>query len=129
MYSLGSWLMPIWFSANATTYFENMSRAMALTCRGIVYVMSDTPSSLPTQAIWYDVELPTLQAQYKAGLITSVTVFDSNGQNAVNIPLSPTAAKREINDIEIQEIMSNLRKETHLHARGGTCSTANTEEP
>lgn len=60
MFQKGSHLQPIHDAGLAarTKYFENMSRAMALTCTGNIYVMSDKPadfvSGKASGGIWYD---------------------------------------------------------------------------
>jgi hypothetical protein len=44
-----------------TTYFENMSRAMALSCDVSATVMTNDPANIPQDGIWGRIEQPTLK--------------------------------------------------------------------
>lgn len=61
--------------ANAMLYFQQMSQAMAMTCSGNVYILSEDTSTIPNQipgerpSIWLTHELPTLQELYAQGTV------------------------------------------------------------
>jgi hypothetical protein len=94
-----NWLYNVWFAdyqwkqqytynnnvlnqGAVNTFFGRMSQAMALSCKGTVYVMTDDPKNLPTGGIWPLVEYPTLQYQYKAGIVTNcIAVAYSNADD------------------------------------------------
>jgi hypothetical protein len=62
-------------------YFQQMSKAMALTCRSHVSIMLDDPSTVEHgyqnkwDSIWVTHELPVLRALYRRGLVTKLTVI------------------------------------------------------
>jgi hypothetical protein len=115
----GTWLSPIY--NQRFTYFENMSRAMALNCRGAVYVMSDDPYNLPTDAIWGTVELPTLRMMAQQGLITSITAISIDGTVQVPVPLTAPNTKRSVVPLSDQT--------TPLHGRAASCNSGVAAEP
>lgn len=123
MYEEGSWLQPIDQSGETTVYFENMSRAVALTCRGHVFVMSDTPDDLPVEGIWGTVEFPTLQMMYQQGLISTLTAISSDGETMVDVPLNTGNSP-----ISERTIILPSRDAEPLQARA-TCNSAVGEEP
>ena len=62
-------------------YFQQMSRAMALTCTGEVFILIDNPTDVPVQqpdpypSIWLSHELPALQGLYETGVVTKLTAI------------------------------------------------------
>ncbi|CAN9245468.1 hypothetical protein CUC08_Gglean010103 [Alternaria sp. MG1] len=68
---------------NGMKYFKAMSRAMARTCQGEVFVMLDNKKMLlkqyahakDTPSIWLYDELPELQNLYNQGIVTKLTVI------------------------------------------------------
>ncbi|EMD94591.1 hypothetical protein COCC4DRAFT_45103 [Bipolaris maydis ATCC 48331] len=68
---------------NGMKYFKAMSRAMAMTCTGEVFVMLDNKKmlkkqythALDTPSIWLYDELPELQKRYNQGVVTKLTVI------------------------------------------------------
>jgi hypothetical protein len=68
---------------NGMAYFKAMSRAMAMTCSGEVFVMLDNKKMLrrqyswaaATPSIWLRDELPELQKRYNSGQISQLTVI------------------------------------------------------
>jgi hypothetical protein len=96
MFDDGSWLQPISKLPPDSrgkpayiTYFENMSRAMAEQCIGVVYVMSDNPDKLiEYENIWGNVEWPTLAGRNKRGEgITNLYAVHSGNKSIYEIDL------------------------------------------
>lgn len=63
-------------------FFQQMSLAMALTCSGEVFVMTEHPDDLyyqprppQVESIWLTHELPALQRLYKQGVVTKLTAI------------------------------------------------------
>ncbi|KAH8812334.1 hypothetical protein F5884DRAFT_307721 [Xylogone sp. PMI_703] len=76
-------------------YFSRMSQAMAFSCAGTVYVMTDDPHNLPTSGIWGLIEYPSLQYQYDASVVEkciAITYKNPDIENGVEIPLTGWSA-------------------------------------
>ncbi|KAL7934418.1 hypothetical protein V8C35DRAFT_327294 [Trichoderma chlorosporum] len=83
VYVTGSWLNFLVQNQQQFTYFENMSRAMARHCGGVIYVMTIRPQSLSKYMfIWKIAEYPTLLARFTSGTGGSPTKLIA--VNAVN---------------------------------------------
>ncbi|KAF8241422.1 hypothetical protein K440DRAFT_642771 [Wilcoxina mikolae CBS 423.85] len=84
-----------------TTYFENMSRAMAKLCDKFATVMTKDIHNIPTDGIWGRVEEPTLketgniggQVNYLIFSCAQIEVVDRNGGNKKEIWKRPEAMK------------------------------------
>jgi hypothetical protein len=65
----------------AGKYFQQMSKAMAMTCTGEVFVMIDNPDDIVKQqpgvppSIWLTHELPTLQDLFRMGEVFKLTAI------------------------------------------------------
>ncbi|KAH7382373.1 hypothetical protein DE146DRAFT_668618 [Phaeosphaeria sp. MPI-PUGE-AT-0046c] len=66
-------------------FFQQMSLAMALTCSGEVFVMTEHPDDLyyqpphpQVESIWLTHELPALQRLYKQGVVTKLTAISAS---------------------------------------------------
>jgi hypothetical protein len=65
----------------AGDYFRQMSKAMAMTCQGEVFVMIDNPDDIVKQqpgvqpSIWLTHELPTLQDLFRLGDVFKLTAI------------------------------------------------------
>jgi hypothetical protein len=90
-------------------YFQAMSKALANTCRGKVYIMTDSLKSVPTSpypqpvgdqevldwqgkpanpSIWLTHELPMLRELYKFGTINSFTTISPSGGNGYDLTVA-----------------------------------------
>lgn len=82
----GSWLNFLDGTQDMFTYFENMSRAMANLCSGIVYVMSPDPKNIHDYgsgkggnndySIWNNLERPTLRDGGRVSIAYAVDATD-----------------------------------------------------
>jgi hypothetical protein len=135
-------------------YFQHMSEAMAATCSGTVYILSDTvtdlmyqPAGQPT-SIWLSHELPMLRQRYKRKLIKdlwSIPTFTYIAEADVDRKywIDETKVLQGLNarDIEVDEFLARRFKEekerlrnpqlvqeadaSQLDARWSTCSADN----
>lgn len=142
MFEDGSHLQPI-RDAGAPAYrayFGAMSLAVARTCLGNIFVMSDTPDNMVQNqglgGIWWDVELPELKRRWnngELGTLTSVDTTDfSLGYNLNWDTMKPI--NRVIVSREMQEELRNVFKsenETSVRALGkrDMCSIPAQYEP
>jgi hypothetical protein len=79
IYNLGMVPGPAGQAPGKIVYFQNMSRAMAQQCGGVVYVMTFEPTKLASYGnIWGDVEWPALLNNYEVGKTVEKTLFAIN---------------------------------------------------
>lgn len=84
MLEKGSHLQPIYEAGKPayTQYFSAMSKAVAMTCLGNIFVMSDTPDNIVQNqglgGIWWDVELPQLKERWNNGELGTLTAVDTS---------------------------------------------------
>jgi hypothetical protein len=94
---------------NGMVYFKAMSRAFASSCKGTVWVMTDSPSAVmkqipeyaSTPSIWLEDEVPELKELYKAGIITDVraivygrNMFSPPSRDVTDLVFGSRTAKR-----------------------------------
>jgi hypothetical protein len=70
-------------------YFQQMSRAMALTCTGEVFILMDNyktgfVQSGPWPSIWLTHELPVLRALFRQGIVTKLTAIQLSDQARID---------------------------------------------
>ncbi|KAF2733511.1 hypothetical protein EJ04DRAFT_513154 [Polyplosphaeria fusca] len=121
------WLNPLMPGATpaeripqAMLYFQQMSRAMALTCTGEVFTLLDNPDDIgvalpnPYESIWLTHELPALQGLFKIGIVTKLTAIRlSNKQHVDKTSLLRTATPRDV-DIDWNEPVARAVKAKKL---------------
>jgi hypothetical protein len=106
-------------------YFKAMSRAMAMTCSGEVFVMLDNKKmlkkqyahALDTPSIWLYDELPELQKRYNQRIVTKLTVvragdmrrFDRTGYAFRNEPEPSDASEDDAGAPDSDENMRRVR--------------------
>ncbi|KAK7923666.1 hypothetical protein PG985_007737 [Apiospora marii] len=110
VYTAGSWLNFLVQQGQQFTYFENMSRAMARRCGGVVCpsgfstdAMTMRPKNLKKYGfIWGTVEWPTLLARYRSGGIYAP-------QKLISIDAANPRDQYYL-DFETQEVISTVSK-------------------
>ena len=78
--------------AESMLYFQQMSRAMALTCVGEVFILIDDPEMIPKQqpheewtSIWLSHEKPVLEGLYAEGTVTKLTAVKVSDKSYVDV--------------------------------------------
>ncbi|KAI9857993.1 MAG: hypothetical protein M1813_007963 [Trichoglossum hirsutum] len=87
-------------SAEKLTYFENMSRAMALTCTGDTTVMVRDVNDIPATGVFGRIERPTLE---HSGLVNKITAIDINGNSPTVIWQRPTPKREDAPEPEARQ--------------------------
>ncbi|PVH93334.1 hypothetical protein DM02DRAFT_696279, partial [Periconia macrospinosa] len=158
------WLNPLMPSQNVDEriaqtmlYFQQMSRAMALTCRGEVFVLIDDPVTLmkqvPTekwQSIWLTHEAPVLQGLLKEGTVTKLTAIKVDGKAKVdktedlrewrgaakrdidwNEPIARAIKKKRMELINSGSYNNTMSADdiNELQRRASACGAADQEDP
>ncbi|KAI2463542.1 hypothetical protein F4781DRAFT_416265 [Annulohypoxylon bovei var. microspora] len=131
VYVEGSWLNFLTKDDQQFVYFERMSKAMALHCGGVIYVMSMRPEEMPKyKFIWGTVEYPTLLARFTGalgGAPTKLISIDAANPN-----------KQYVLDWHTQQSMKSLTRtdpdflevnESALHGRDTCTSNVDYEPP
>jgi len=107
MFEDGSWLQPIRELGDAaiTQYFSSMSEAMAMSCSGTVYVMTDNPLDLPNfGSIWGTKEYPIIKQRWLAGTITNLVCVSAQDTshmwniNIADLSIISSASRREVDE-------------------------------
>ncbi|KAI9765325.1 MAG: hypothetical protein M1839_005525 [Geoglossum umbratile] len=72
------------------TYFENMSRAMAMLCNTFATVMTNDPKKVPLTGIWGRIEQPTLkQTGNPGGQVDTIIAVNTKGDDVENVWIRP----------------------------------------
>lgn len=135
-------------------YFQQMSRAMALTCEKDVYIMLDDPSLIVDQqegendSIWLTHELPVLRGLFRQGIVEKLyvvgpehgadpktgkdvtdSVLGGKSKRDVEIDWTEPMAKA-IKNMKLELVRSGLSRNGtfELAKREGGCGSASDQE-
>ncbi|KAH7392281.1 hypothetical protein DE146DRAFT_758008 [Phaeosphaeria sp. MPI-PUGE-AT-0046c] len=154
------WLNPLLQGPNVHTqddridaamiYFQQMSKAMAMTCTGEVFVMIDNPDDIVRQqpgvqpSIWLTHELPTLQDLFRMGDIFKLTAitFATKKMSDITYVLRDRVARdfewddelaRAIKEKKLELLRtgqgSNNATLEHTEEKRSSCGSAAVSEP
>ncbi|KAH0558550.1 hypothetical protein GP486_004793 [Trichoglossum hirsutum] len=77
------------------TYFENMSRAMAMLCKTFATVMTDDPKNIPQPGIWGRIEEPTLKLTGNpGGQVDTIIAVNTKGDDVQDVWVRPGTKRK-----------------------------------